>query len=77
MREKHRIFKCDTCDFTSSSEVGLKIHKTKSHIKIDLEDNEERLECGQCDLTFKTRIDLRYHIGLGLFKAPFTCYYAS
>ena len=64
MREKHRIFKCDTCNFTSSSDVGLKIHKTKSHIKIDLEDtNEERLiECGQCDLIFKNRNDLCLHI---------------
>ena len=34
MREKHRIFKCDTCDFTSSSEVGLKVHITKVHARL-------------------------------------------
>ena len=26
MREKHRIFNCKFCEFTSSSDVGLKIH---------------------------------------------------
>merc|ERR1712001_180746 len=32
-REKHRIFDCELCDFSSSSENGLNIHITKAHSK--------------------------------------------
>ena len=43
MREKHRIFKCDTCDFTSSSEVGLKVHITKVHARLyPIETNQQK-----------------------------------
>ena len=83
MREKHRIFKCDTCSFTSSSDVGLKIHKTKIHMQVIFKcdrcetksheeeslECEERVECGQCDLIFKNRNDIREHI------YSTTCYY--
>ena len=70
MREKHRIFKCDQCNFTSSSEVGLKIHKTKSHSLIDLPEIETekealpiQIKCDQCDLYFKDESDLTTHFG--------------
>ena len=70
MREKHRIFKCDQCNFTSSSEVGLKIHKTKSHPLIDLPEIETekealpiQIKCDQCDLYFKDESGLKTHFG--------------
>ena len=31
MQEKHRIYACEFCKFSSSSEKGLNIHNTKSH----------------------------------------------
>ena len=35
MQEKHRIYRCELCNCTSSSEKGLKIHNTKSHTQYD------------------------------------------
>ena len=55
MREKHRIFKCDTCDFTSSSEVGLKIHKTKIHMQVIY-------KCDRCDFSCCSEWGLKVHV---------------
>ena len=45
MREKHRIFKCDICDITSLSDVGLKVHTTKVNAKLDpVETKQEKTD---------------------------------
>ena len=57
-REKHRIFDCELCDFSSSSENGLNIHITKAHSKfqekgkvceIEQRCNESWYLCNICD----------------------------
>ena len=32
-RQKHRVFACEVCAFSSSSEKGLNVHVTKAHSK--------------------------------------------
>ena len=57
-REKHRIFDCEVCAFSSSSENGLNIHITKAHSKfqengkvceIEQRSNESWYLCNICD----------------------------
>ena len=49
MREKHRIYKFDAYNFTSSSEKGLSLHKTKSHTQIHKDHSEYK--CEKCRYT--------------------------
>jgi hypothetical protein len=49
-REKHRIFECDSCDFSCSSNISLKVHKAKTHSNLteaqiaSAADNRKRIE---------------------------------
>ena len=64
MREKHRIYECDQCNFNSSSNVGLKIQKTTIHPIIDLTKAQEEtlIECDYCNLNFKEGELLNEHM---------------
>ena len=63
MKEKHRIYSCGMCEFTSSSDKGLKIHKTKSlsllHHPID-ESSEKG--CDLCYYNSKSKSDMQDHM---------------
>ena len=63
MKEKHRIYSCGMCEFTSSSDKGLKIHKTKSlsllHHPID-ESSEKG--CDLCHYNSKSKSDMQDHM---------------
>ena len=49
----HHILRyhCDCCDFTTEHEVGLKIHKSKTH----------KYKCGNCNVYFKNEEQLVRH----------------
>ena len=49
MREKHRIYKFDVCNFINSSEKGLSLHKTKSHTQLHKDHSEYK--CEKCRYT--------------------------
>ena len=55
MKEKYRIYMCEHCEFTSSSDTGLKIHKNKSHSQLHHPNVSESGDtvCDLCDHNFK------------------------
>ena len=67
MREKHIIYKCDQCNFSSSSDFGLKIHHSKIHPIIDLPETDKdtlqtSFNCDFCALIFDDENKLKTHI---------------
>ena len=67
MRGKNIILNCDQYNFTSSSDVGLKIHQTKIHHSINLPDTYQiaflsSSECEYCDLDFSDKNKLKNHM---------------
>ena len=53
MKGKHRIFDCDICNFTSSSDVVLKIHMPKAHYAY---------KCCYCESNLKDENHHKNHI---------------
>ena len=46
-------FACDECEFTTEKKTGLKIHKSKVHVKV---------KCGNCYREFSSREELFRHV---------------
>ena len=51
--QTEECFKCDVCDFETSKEKGLKIHKKRKH--------GAKAVCDLCEETFETTRDLKIH----------------
>ena len=47
------IFTCDECEFRTRKKTGLKIHKSKDHVKV---------KCTTCCREFSTREKLDRHV---------------
>lgn len=56
---KENNFKCRECDFTTSSRPGLKIHKSKTHSKINFE--EFPAACNICEKVLDNEVNLKKH----------------
>ena len=63
---------CTYCDFTTNSESGLKIHKTKKHTSVEIEPFPR--SCDLCDEIFKDSYEMKKHLLAHSYKkAKFKC----
>ena len=53
---EEEVFKCDSCDFKTIHQHGLKSHQTKMHTQ------KIKHPCDQCDEQFETNKKLKSHI---------------
>ena len=49
------VFKCEKCEFTTSSESDLRMHTEDNHKR------KKKIKCWKCDFTTKTKADLTTH----------------
>ena len=56
---KENNFKCSECDFITNSRQGLKIHKSKTHSKINFE--EFPAACNICEKVLDNEVNLKKH----------------
>ena len=64
MKEKHIIYMFEYCEFTSSSDKGLKIHKTKSHSQLThpIVSKSGDTVCDLCGHNFNSKSDMQDHM---------------
>ena len=53
-------FKCNTCEFQSSSKTGLKIHETRKH--------GQKFKCDFCEITFDSIREQKVHVHTHSFE---------
>ena len=56
---KENNFMCSECDFITNSRQGLKIHKSKTHSKINFE--EFPAACNICEKVLDNEVNLKKH----------------
>ena len=63
-KKEKPIIKCLECDFTTSSEHGLRIHKRKTHNSHKDKQTEKDYPqpCELCDKVMETKIKMRNHM---------------
>ena len=59
-QKKNTNFKCETCNFTTTSKAGLKIHMKRKHTEIDNEQFPK--SCELCDKILKSKSQLKVHL---------------
>ena len=64
MQEKHRIYKCELCNFTSSCDIGLKIHSTQIHSQLHhpIVQQSRETVCDLCNQDFKFKKKIWVHM---------------
>ena len=62
VKNSHRKFKCENCDFTSVTEQGLKSHRSKKHKSAQQEEDIEfPTNCNLCEKIIKTSKEMKVH----------------
>ena len=64
--ETNEKFKCDKCDFESSSKHGLKVHPTRKHTNITKEKYPRK--CDLCEKKFLNHTEMKRHITSHSYK---------
>ena len=54
------IFKCENCDFETTSERGLNVHIKRKHT--NLKADKYPAECDFCDNSANSESDMRFHL---------------
>ena len=71
-KTKPKNLNCDQCDFSTSSQQGLTIHKRKKHTKVVTSDFPRK--CDLCDMEFRNKRDMKLHINTHSYKeVQFKC----
>lgn len=61
-------YKCESCDFSVTTQLGLKIHQSKVHgSKLNL------FTCKKCKNTFSTKLTYQNHVATHVRKSNVTC----
>ena len=73
--KKNANFKCETCNFTTTSKAGLQIHMKRKHTQIDKEKFPK--SCELCDKVLKDTSELKIHLQEHSYKfISFQCSFA-
>ena len=71
-KSKPKNLQCNECDFSTSSQQGLKIHKRKKHTKIEASTFPRK--CDVCDRELCNKIEMKLHIMTHSYKkVQFKC----
>ena len=62
------IFKCEECNFTTSSEQGLKTHTKRKHIKTSKQPKNYPTNCEFCDIEVKSKLEMKLHLKTHSYK---------
>ena len=71
------VFKCNLCEFSSTSEKGLKTHKSRMHTASHNEDGASSSypkQCDICEKTLRTKEEMKKHLKTHSYIRPvFKC----
>ena len=68
-KKKKKTFECDHCDFSASSEKGLRIHITRIHsISNYISEQQFPKTCDLCDYEADNKKDLKQHLKTHSYK---------
>ena len=62
------LFKCEECNFSTSSKQGLRTHEKRKHTKAS-EQNKFPRSCDLCDKKIRNVVELKQHMKTHSYKA--------